>query len=130
MSVYSHWVLLWLFLALLVFTRQCRTVVRPSVGPLTRVVRNRFADPGQLLWEATYPPYIQIFFQHFKFHIFMIFCFILLSIGPMRAKLSKHYSSNKLFATGFFFQNYPDFFSEMSSQSYFLRVLKCSYFEF
>ncbi len=88
MSVYSQYYCCGYF-------QQCLAVVRPSVNsgceklPIHHISR--------------------AFFQHFKFHIFMIFCFILLSIGPMRAKISKRYSSNKLF-TAVFFSNSPDFF--------------------
>ncbi len=55
--------------------------VRLSVSKL-KLLRNCCMDPDQILWEATYPPYLTIytvFFFFFKFSIFkflrFFFCF-------------------------------------------------------
>ncbi len=46
-------------------------------------------DPGQILWVAPSPPYLQtIFFQIFNFGIFTILFSFLLTWDPMGAKLS------------------------------------------
>ncbi len=53
-------------------------------------------DPGQILWTAPYPPYLQaVFFQNFQFSkMFTIFFFVFVSMGPYGSKKnSKPYSS-------------------------------------
>ncbi len=63
------------FLALLDFVS--RATVRPSSVRILKFLRNRFMDPNQILWGATYPPYLQTFFSVFfkilTFQIFTIF---------------------------------------------------------
>ncbi len=41
-------------------------VVRQSVVRKLRFLRNRCMDPGEILWEATYAPYLQTIFSAFK----------------------------------------------------------------
>ncbi len=48
------------------------SVVRPSVHKL-KFIRNRCMNQDQILWEATYPPYLQIMFCVFKIFDFQIF---------------------------------------------------------
>ncbi len=74
-------------LALLVFTQQSYSPgagvrywfsvicpsIHPYIHPYMRFLRNHCMDPDQILWEATYPPYLQtIFFlsSNFKVSIF------------------------------------------------------------
>ena len=66
----------------------CRGMgVRPSGVRKLRLL----VDPDQILMEAAYPPYLQIFFSKiFNFQIFTIF-FRSLTLGPIGAKISKHY---------------------------------------
>ena len=46
-------------------------------------------DPDQILWEATYPQYLQtvfLFFQNFQFSNFYDFFFIFPNTGPYGSK--------------------------------------------
>ncbi len=89
------------FLALLVFTQQsyCHGagVRRPSVVRKVKFFGNRCMDPGQILWVAPSPPYLQPYFFFFsKFSIFKFLQFFFsfsLTWDPMGAKISKRYSS-------------------------------------
>ncbi len=85
------------FLALLDFVRAyCHGagVRHPSIRKL-KFLRYCCMHPGQILWEATSPPYLQtIFFKIFNFQIFMIFFSFSLTWDPMGAKNSKRYTSN------------------------------------
>ena len=64
---------------LLSWRRRPSSVIRPSVRLSVRKLKflgNRCMDPGQILWEATYPPYLQtifLFFQNFQFSNFYDF---------------------------------------------------------
>ena len=54
------------------------------VRPLTQFLRNCYMDPGQILWKATYPPYLQtavLFFQNFWFSNFYEFLALLDSVS-------------------------------------------------
>ncbi len=99
-------------------------------------------DPDQILWETTYPPYLQaiaFFFQNFKFSNFHILFYFLLTLDPVGYKIAKCYSSHKsplnllkLLLTFFLqyphkvtfsdyfitksFHNFPEFLSSRSSK--------------
>ncbi len=69
------------------------SVVRPSIVRKLLCLGNRCMDPDQILWEATYPPYVQtIFCQNFQFSNFQIFydfVFIFVNMGPYGSKKFK-----------------------------------------
>ncbi len=65
------------FLALLDFVSRATVMAQASVVHKLKFLGNRCMDPDQILWEATYPPYLQtiFFFKIFNFQIFTIFFF-------------------------------------------------------
>ena len=64
-----------------------RPAIRRPVCYL-RFLKNRCMDPGQILWESTYPTYAHIF-KSFKFQSFTIFFSFSLSWDPTRGTVSK-----------------------------------------
>ncbi len=88
------------FLALLNFVSKATVrpaSVRPSVVCKLKFLGNRWIDPGQILWVAPSPPYLQtifFFFQNFQFSNFYDFFSFSLTWDPMRAKISKRYSTS------------------------------------
>ncbi len=59
------------------------SVVRSSSVRKLKFLRNRCMDPDQILWEATYQPYLQtifLFFQNFQFSNFYDFFFFFVNI--------------------------------------------------
>ncbi len=116
-GIYASYLFASPFLALLDFVSRATVMaqasvvrrpssVRPSVRPSVRrpsvrklkFLGNRCMDPGQILWEATYPPYLQtfffVFFLNFQFSNFYDFFSFSLTWDPMGAKISKRYSSS------------------------------------
>ncbi len=91
-----------IFLALLDFVSRatvmaqasvvCRpSVCRPSSVRKLKFLRNRCMDPDKILWEATYPPYLQtvfffLFFQNFQFSNVYEFFFVFVNMGPYGSK--------------------------------------------
>ncbi len=123
-------------LALFVFTQQSychgvgirRTSIIHKVIRKLRVLGNCCMDPVQILWEATYPPYLQIifsFFQNFKFSQYL---FTFINMGPYGSQNCKTLLLPQI--TPQFSQTSPEFLSLLSSQSHFFRFLKLSDLEF
>ncbi len=73
----------------------CTSVDRLSFHKLM-FLGNRSMDPNQILWEATYPPYLlTIFFsQNFQLSNIYYSFFIFVNMGPYGSKISKLYSSS------------------------------------
>ncbi len=73
-------------------------MAQASVVRKLRFLGNCRMDSDQILWEATYPPYLQtffFFFQNFKFSNFHDFFSFSLTWEPMGAKIAKRYSYHK-----------------------------------
>ena len=63
------------FLALLDFVSRATVMAQASIVRKLRFLGNRYMDPGQILWVALSPPYIQtIFFSFFQNFQFSNFC--------------------------------------------------------
>ncbi len=79
-----------LFLALLDFVSRATVVAQASMVRKLRFLRNRCMDPGQILWVAHSPPYLQtiffFFFQNFRYSNFYDFFFVFVNMGPYDSK--------------------------------------------